>query len=368
MTALLELTGYLDSAKSRRQEPEYNLSKGSFRRDVISCVLKEAVDHLRILGSTMPFNSFDWSLVQQSNSQKLNVYIGDCGQRYPKYHEYEMNHLWKIQKDRYLLEKVLKETRNESERDENLTAKCLNETLSDFEGLEYVRYCLESKRNELRLTASELQADIRSLCLKNKEMETVEDDITFEDELILDETIECKAKERYVQRWEEARIFQNRLRLKYKEDSMKNAIGRQLKYSDMISRANEAMNTFRMNEASRLKNDCETWTKRYNKEIEELELELLKINNERESIENDLKAMAVKFQEESDGIEEFKAFLKKIEDEKQSRIERDNAVARIQRWWLAYKNLKNQLYQPKNHKSKKDKKKKKQPVDTNTQN
>ncbi|XP_039289320.1 uncharacterized protein LOC111057482 [Nilaparvata lugens] len=247
--SLKELEGYIDIAKSRRQEHKSKLTESSFETDVISYALREAIDHLKILGSTLPFNSFDWSIVQQDNLQKLNVYIGEGGLLYPKYHEYEMNHLWKIQKDRYFLENVLKQTRDELGNEEGFFAKFLNETLADLCSMEYVRERIELKRNDLKLTASELQADIRSLCLKNKEMETVEDDITFENELILDETIECKAKERYVQRWEEARIYQNQLRLKYKEDNMKNDIRRRLKYSDLLNRANEAMNAFRMTEA-----------------------------------------------------------------------------------------------------------------------
>ncbi|XP_046989973.1 dynein regulatory complex protein 9 isoform X1 [Schistocerca americana] len=240
--------------------------------------------------------------------------------------------LKKLQRDRAFLEKTLQATVEEIKATGSfhvLSRTVLQEILVQMEEKDLIE---QEERNSEEVKY--LQAKIV------EEAKEIHDKLYQRDEIIAklkdqmqDVMFDSEMQLRYVDHWERARQSQNLLKYNLQERHLTEAIEELEGQSSTEVKVGEAVERYINESQNKLLQEIDDWHHRYITELEERQLHISKLTEQREQHFQELEDLAVLYQKHQEEIRDYLEFVAERERKAAEEIFINMTATRIQAWW-----------------------------------
>ncbi|XP_060517849.1 dynein regulatory complex protein 9 [Cylas formicarius] len=163
----------------------------------------------------------------------------------------------------------------------------------------------------------------------------------------------------YFNKWEKARVEQNRLKWTEKERHHQSEMEKMATNISLENKCHTALVNFLNESRVDYLDDIQYWMKRYDEETEQLEGDMIRLRTDLERITLDRIRMQKEFSKRSDEISDWLEYKDIKRQKEEQELKEISAATKIQAWWRAVMYRKKLGPYRKKKKGKKNKKKKK---------
>ncbi|KAK2578724.1 hypothetical protein KPH14_007800 [Odynerus spinipes] len=310
----------------------------SYEATAIGCVLKECVDQLTVLRYAIPAEVNDrWENIVKPINEKYDV--PDEPQRVFR-EEANLPPLTlsvseKLQRDRTYMHDILNQTLDEVKRVRRFDI--LEEEVNKIVRMLEDEHNLEENCAIWKNQVSQLRALIKDERVKKEREKRELMELAQKTNAGVDDTVyEIALKMGYAEKWENARLTQQRLRFKAEEQNLLDDLNEYRKEENVEDIVTAEIFSFFQENIKDMEDDMLTWQSRYDEEIERRQRETddLKARVEKQKLEiQDLRAVR---DERQAFIDACLAEIRRIEEEAKYQETINRAATIIQAAWRGY--------------------------------